>query len=89
MTSDRSSAIRSPRAQTTGKLDAASLLQPAASPLSLQTALSARVAFPRGLVSKLKMECDNQFFLSASLKPALFLDRAHHLARQVFRTLFQ
>src|SRR3984957_16510186 len=43
--------------------------QPAASPLSLQAALSTRVAAPRGFVSKLKMECDDQFFLSGSLNP--------------------
>jgi hypothetical protein len=35
------------------------MLQPAASPLPFQTAFSALVALPRGLVSKLKMERDD------------------------------
>src|SRR6202044_2968755 len=43
--------------------------EPAASSPCLQTAFSARVAVPRSPVSRLKMERDDQFFLSSSLNP--------------------
>ena len=44
--------------------------QPPAPPSFFQAGFPARIALPTGLVRKVKMEGDNQFFLSGSLSPA-------------------
>ena len=57
------------RPHTGGPLSSSFGRQPSASAPRLQAGLSAHVALPSGLVGKMKVEGDDQFFRSAPVKP--------------------